>query len=246
MKTFVIGDVHGHHERLQLLLNKARIAWRRDAMPLDMSTGEEVEIVQLGDLIHAGRETHIRDLITMELAIQYRMTLLWGNHDFAIMSPDLHGFRGYDPLYPEALEVFNAVTRHYALSRHGYLLTHAGLHPAYLPDYVSGSKDIANLIHDNSATGHPVVTDIGRLRGGWAEQGGVLWRDDREDLVDVPQVYGHTKGLIRVHGGRRYCIDTGSPTNGSLVGMWLPSRKLVAVGDDAELHETTPFVLSGD
>lgn len=42
---------------------------------------------------------------------------------------------------------------------------------------------------------------------------------------------------VRYHGNNRWCIDVGDQHNGSLVGMWLPSHRIVAVGSDASLHE---------
>lgn len=228
MRTFCIADVHGHNDRLVELLLKANIEPNHPA----------VEIVQLGDLIHAGIDTREGDEICLELAKIYNMTLLWGNHDLACVDPGAHSFRGYCP--PTTRSMSLLTRQHYfALERHGYLLTHAGLHPWYNPLKVEAGET-SRLINDSF--GFPITQDIGPARGGPDFRGGVVWRDDSEDLCDIPQVYGHTRGDIRNHGSNRYCLDTGSKTNGSLVGLWLPDLKLVAVGPDAHYHETTPVI----
>ena len=69
--------------------------------------------------------------------------------------------------------------------------------------------------------------------------GGILWRDaEREDLwVGVPQIFGHTRGDIRMYGNRSVCVDVGSHNDGNLAGIWLPERKVVAVGPDADIFE---------
>jgi hypothetical protein len=221
-RTFVIGDVHGHVDRLKDLLTKAGI------VPGD-------DIVQLGDLGHFGADTAEADAECYLLAQALGMTVLWGNHDFAVVSPDAHAFRGFVPPPDRTLAIMTQVGHKFAAARHGFLLTHAGLHPKFVvPGATVGQT--ADLLNEG-VTSH-AVNAIGRARGGFAREGGILWRDDREELARISQVYGHSRGLVRrsllEDGSDRWCIDVAGKENpGELVGLWLPDLTLVAVGPDA-------------
>lgn len=248
--VFVIGDVHGHYDRLVALLHKAGfLAFDfgdgAEEVPTIRPTGLRADIVQVGDLGHFGWETRVNDLLCYELARQLGITVLWGNHDYATQSP-WHAFMGYAPPAPELLNAVHLVKPVFAVERHGYLITHAGLHPYFvhkrydktpLPEgQALGPGNWAAWINDH---GDEVINFISTYRGGCTHAGGVLWRDDREPLYNgFPQVYGHTRGMIREHG-KSVCIDVGDKADpGNLAGIWLPERRMVAVGPDASLHET--------
>lgn len=244
-RTFVIGDVHGHIDSLEALLIKAGFVspsgvdlpsqWQESGLPYEWG-----EVVQLGDLGHYGTETREGDLAVWQLAAKYPwFHVLIGNHEMALLSP-AHRFRGQaDPL-PDLFYLVAKKNPQYAMERHGYLLTHAGLHEEFMtPGGPNMSMNIlAALLQDMCTTPEPVMVRdaIARHRGGLQRAGGILWRDDREELADIPQIFGHSRGMVRQYG-KSLCIDTASEHNGSLVGVWLPERKLVAVGPDAEMHE---------
>jgi hypothetical protein len=228
-RTFVIGDVHGHVDRLQDLLTKAGI------VPGD-------DIVQLGDLGHFGLD-ETQDEECYLLAQALGIHVLWGNHDFACVAPQIHGFRGFRPPSDRMLAVMAQVPMAFALARHGFLLTHAGLHPKFLVPGQRMVEEIAERLNNTLTvvTSH-AVNAIGVARGGSNPEGGILWRDDREALARINQVFGHSRGLVRrsllEDGTDRWCIDVadkGDP--GNLAGLWLPDLKLVAVGPDAPMYE---------
>jgi len=227
-RTFVIGDVHGHVDRLALLLERAGA----------LAPSPDVEVVQLGDLGHYGADTHERDLLVWQLAEKLHLTVLWGNHDYANVIPDRHGFRGHDLAFPEVMEIVCRVKPKFAVERHGYLLTHAGLAPRFMPPTGTPTELLAEIL--NACEGQPVIDDISYRRGGFATQGGILWRDESEPLGDIRQVFGHSQGDVRRMGPNQqsWCIDVGTKDNGQLVGLWLPDMKIVAVGPDADIHET--------
>lgn len=236
MRTFVIGDVHGHADRLLALLQRADVVGR-----------EDVQIVQLGDLGHFGEDSAAGDEAALSLAVTTGMIVLWGNHDRAVVDPDHHWFRGFKHPGAHIQDYLEEQVRPFnAFAADGYLLTHAGLHPAYvgLPhmDHLSaeGWAHLLNTLPFDA----PVMIDIGQHRGGYAKQGGIFWRDAREPLYNgVKQVFGHTKGFVRSYNnGRSFCIDTGDKHNGSLVGMWLDTGEFVAVGPDAAQFEKYPPV----
>lgn len=227
MRTFVIGDVHNHVELLAQLLDKSG------------ALAEGAEVVLLGDVGQYDSETHAGDLLTWQLVERLpNRTVLWGNHDYANVKPDLHGFRGHEMCYPEVMEIIRRVKPKFAVERHGYLLTHAGLAPRFEAPADTPIELIAEVL--NECEGLPVIDDISYRRGGFATQGGILWRDESEPLADIKQVFGHSRGDVRRFGPNQqsWCIDVASKDNGQLVGLWLPDLKIVAVGPDAEMHET--------
>lgn len=68
--------------------------------------------------------------------------------------------------------------------------------------------------------------------------GGILWRDAREPLAALPQVFGHSRGLVRSYNdGQSFCLDVGCGKEGRLAGMWLDTLERVAVGYDAVMIE---------
>lgn len=126
-RTFVIGDVHGHFDRLEALLLQEGIIGRcstcqgrGDTYHLgaepDGSTDEVVIceicdgdglrridhdtfVVQLGDLAHLGGATGspTGDQICYLYADRWLDLVLWGNHERALVDWQ-HGFSGYE--YP--------------------------------------------------------------------------------------------------------------------------------------------------
>jgi len=238
-RTFIIGDIHGHADRLAALLDRA-------GLPLDLHRTrwgpdpEPVEIVLLGDVGHYDSTTHANDFETWRLVEQLDCTVLWGNHDYANFQPALHSFQGWQPAFPEVMDIIRRMKPKFAIERHGYLLTHAGLAPRFAPSPDTPLELIAEVI--NACEGQPVVSDISYRRGGSATQGGILWRDAREPLADMKQVFGHSRDFeIRRFGPNRqsWCIDVADKDNGSLCGLWLPDLKIVGVGPDAAVYETS-------
>ena len=156
MKTLVIGDVHGHLDRLEALLKQEGIIGE---CPICHGTGDyqrpsatepgmclkcngvgisrinhDVEVVQLGDLGHYGIDTVTADRLTWEYAPKWIDVILWGNHDRAVIEKG-HHFGGYanpDGQTKDAIDA--AITEgklKLAYEAHGFLLTHAGLHSEF-------------------------------------------------------------------------------------------------------------------
>lgn len=231
--AFIIGDVHGHYEPLRALLIKAGLMSSKDER-LDPS----VTIIQLGDLGHFGYESSTSDLACYKLASKLRMHVLWGNHDRANFD-FRHSFSGFRKANFETLEIIRSIHPTFALESHGYVLTHAGIHPTYesfLPPTLS-PRECATKINSVRAIVTGLTDDIGPRRGGSSTNGGILWRDDSEELSSAfPQIYGHTRGFIRKHG-RSYCIDIANRGTNNLAGIWLPSMEILTVGDEANIYQ---------
>lgn len=116
-------------------------------------------------------------------------------------------------------------------------------------------EQVAAYINDLAAREMPgenaaLWDAIGETRGGpEGAAGGILWRHWAEPLHDAfPQICGHTSAndvrarrlgvdedtpnaLDALAGDEplHACLDVGTPRNGRLAGMWLPSRELVEV-----------------
>ena len=100
----------------------------------------------------------------------------------------------------------------------GWLFSHAGLHPnwwrqdlsstelryrAFQAQWKSAFENIYREVEN------PIFT-AGRARGGALPFGGPLWLDwdaEFEDVLEVPQIVGHTRCAKQPQKGRSYCID---------------------------------------
>jgi hypothetical protein len=166
--TLVIGDVHGHLDRLEALLKQEGVigeclscAGSGDAIDPEGKVvdacakchgvgidriNHDVEVVQLGDLGHYGIDTMSADRLTWEYAPRWLDVILWGNHDRATID-GRHFFMGYQqPLLQTMGAIDTARGRgqlQLAHEAHDFLLTHAGLHSAFK------YNEIPSLIKDS-------------------------------------------------------------------------------------------------
>jgi len=245
--TLVIGDCHGHIDRLEALLKQEGIIHDcPDSGPV--RTRKDVEVVQLGDLGHFGVDTKDRDRTIWTVAPNWLDVILWGNHDRAVVQKE-HWFGGYDDPFPETKEMLKRQEEvgklRLAHDAHGYLLTHAGLHAFFAHQDVDDElkEDPWEMAHwlnicdkerAQFTTFLPVRDNVGYARGGRATAGGILWRDCSESLFKgYPQVFGHSsKPKVRQYQTKEhtsYCVDIGNPLNGKLAGVWLPEMRIVEV-----------------
>jgi hypothetical protein len=148
--TLVIGDVHGHFDRLEALLTQEGIladcpdcggdgdhAWEGDMMcPPCGGDGQrrvnfDVEVVQVGDLGHFGQDASpTGDKMCFKYAADWFDVVLWGNHDRAVVDSH-HVFSGFLSPSPEIKHWMHGL---YAMDKlklahaaHGWLITHAGV-----------------------------------------------------------------------------------------------------------------------
>lgn len=256
-KAFVIGDFHGHVNRFEeLLLQEGLLVVDPDGpFGFRRAREDEVEIICLGDVGHFGHGgSPTGDKLSYRIADEFADLLLWGNHDRAVFEP-WHAFSGFQMPEPEVVEHMMALTKagrlQLAAARHGFLLTHAGLHASF--KYNDVSEDLKtdpeafaewiNVISDPDAevpdsNRHATRDAISQRRGGRSKAGGILWRDYEEKLFGgFPQVFGHSassKHKVRhSNTGTGTCIDIGGkgdrPGDECLAGMYLPDRKVVRV-----------------
>lgn len=247
--ALVIGDCHGHLDRLEVLLLQEGILRLCPDSGI-IRDNHDVEVIQLGDLGHFG-DTQAKDRAIWEQAIKWLDVILWGNHDRAIID-GRHFFMGYQKPFPETLEIVNNAKKRGQLrlahESHGFLLTHAGLHASYKYNDAphKSASEIANWLNerdqeDSQNEDFIAIRDaISHSRGGRSRSGGILWRDASEALYKpIRQIFGHSaadkvrryqaKGI-----GDSFCVDVGQQFNGRLAAIWLPEEKIVEVHLDED------------
>lgn len=237
-QTFVIGDVHGHVSKLEALLREAGVQSHHT-------------VVQLGDLGHYGTtQLQVADFEAWQYAQDNIDIVLWGNHDYAVFNRH-HEYTGYREPFYETVHLMKVMRMRrrilMAYETHGFLLTHAGLHKAFMHQHVDPA-----LKHDprlfvewvnrceeeqDPPDAYRAVRDaISGRRGGGSPYGGILWRDAGEKLYpEFRQIFGHSAKDNKVRKypskttGVSYCIDIGTAKNGRVAGMWLPSEEIIKV-----------------
>lgn len=199
--TFVLGDLHGHLDRLEALLLQEGLIDRclacdgsgdfeNDFCPKCHGDGwtrlrEDVEVVLLGDVAHNGADASpTGDMLTWQYADRWADYILWGNHDRAVVDK-AHAFSGYLPPQAATCDIMNKVYNEgrllLAYEAHGYLLTHAGLHVNWRNQDVSIDKSDPAVVAQ------------------WINQGNNLNHVD--DVVDT-QVIGVRDAVAYTRGGQ--------------------------------------------
>jgi hypothetical protein len=224
----VVGDVHAAHRGLEALL--------REVGALD-GRGERRSshfVAQLGDLLHLGHATADADRRTLEIGTRWIDLQLLGNHEgfyaYSLESCWWNGMASPDQVDREVLAGLGRQARegrwHVAAAIDGWVLTHAGIHPAYQPVLGTGSSEVARAVADvftdrlASPRRVPVIDCSGPVRGSDPEPGGVLWCDmsEIEPVVaenGLRQIVGHTpQETPRMVGDRIWAVDTGGGRSG--------------------------------
>lgn len=251
-RTLVIGDCHGHLDRLEALLEQEGII-RNCPDSGFVRDNHDVTTVQLGDLGHFG-DTQDKDRSIWGAAPAWLDVILWGNHDRAVID-GRHFFMGHQKPFPETLDLVKAAVKsgklRLAHEAHGFLLTHAGLHAKFKYNKASqgSAAEIAAWLNehedeDSQDKDFLAIRDaISYTRGGRSSHGGILWRDASESLyLPIRQVFGHSQGdKVRHYQskgmGDSLCVDVGDQFNGRLAAIWLPEETVVEVKLD-ENNET--------
>lgn len=226
----VVGDVHAAHRGLELLLREvgAIDAWG--------NRSPSHFVAQLGDLLHLGHETAEADRATLAAGTRWIDLQVLGNHEgFHVFSLDSCWWTGMatpDQVHPEVRDALGRQAQegrwNIAAALDGWVLTHAGVHPAYQAQLGEGSQAVANAIGatfaERLSNGHrvPVIDCSGPVRGYDPDPGGVLWCDmtEMEPVVAenaLRQIVGHTpQAAPRLVGGRVWAVDTGGGRSGVL------------------------------
>lgn len=267
--VLAIGDTHGHLDRLEALLMQEGIIGPCGMCGSSGDVGEadkaifcpacegigtvrlhnDAIVVHLGDLgDYSSKGSPTGDELCWHYGKRWIDIQLWGNHDRAVFD-QWHAFTNYQAPGPTVKHLMrqriNDGTLLLAYAAHGFLLTHAGLHPKFKhqrvdPALKEDPRAFADWINQYSNPDLPIdetaqgVRDaISGYRGGRSTAGGILWRDAGESLYPFRQVFGHSaKRKVRMYmakTGSSYCIDTGKDSNNRLAGIWLPEERIATV-----------------
>jgi hypothetical protein len=230
----VVGDVHAAHRGLEILL--------REVGAIDEAGNRRGShfVAQLGDLLHLGHTTAEADRATLECGTRWIDLQLLGNHEgfyaFSLESCFWNRMASPDQVHPEVLATLGRQARegrwHIAATLDGWLLAHAGVHPAYQGQLGSGhpSEAAAALVRmfaDRLANPRrvPVIDCPGPVRGSDPEPGGVLWCDLSEiepvaSRNGLRQMVGHTpQEAPRMVGDHIWAVDTGGGRSGKLSAL---------------------------
>ena len=205
MKIIIIPDVHNRIDVVETILHKEKDFDR---------------VILLGDMFDR-KGDGITEIQEVARWVKWRVhdsrfTFLWGNHDIA------YAFRnrtlpagGYSSQKRAAIwEILNESDFRewkFFWMVQGFLLTHAGLHPNFLPPVWTEQDITTNNIKDflwkeserclvelNMDFGYHWFFLAGDARvrpPRGIETGGLLWCDARSEFIPVPklsQVFGHT------------------------------------------------------
>jgi hypothetical protein len=202
--AIVIGDIHG-----DLVMACAFLSYR-----------PEEEHVSLGDLVDR-RNPGINfeeELACLDLLLESKSVLLWGNHDLAYLENAPWSIENRDPIedkvfrerYRQAFERFKA-----SFATDGWLCTHAGISTALAKDLTmvgapfdgGDAAVVAGWLNDEF---YRLISSRRAMdrrhnlfwrnwaRGGDDQYGGMFWYDPRWEPAHPPdprvkQIFGHTK-----------------------------------------------------
>lgn len=238
----IVGDIHSDIAGLMLLLKTV------GAVDNDYKRLPGFWLVSLGDLLHLGHDSHVRDRDTAEFARGLFDVMLLGNHElWHSHGLDAGRFNGmHNDVFPEVKHMIQSWRDQYvpAYALDGALLTHAGVHSVYLDQMPkdSNARDLERIIarrwKSRLATGKkdPLFDAVSPLRGGASNQvGGLFWADHHEHLTDhkksVIQIYGHSPQKDVTFSEKNvYCVDVGAALSGKVpalvkqgeTGVWTP------------------------
>lgn len=202
--AIVVGDVHGNVEKVQAFL-----AYRPDELH-----------IALGDYVDSFCEPPNRQIEALQLLLDSKAVLLWGNHDLHyLLKPPFvcTGFQyGREKQYQETIEA-NKGRFLAAYTVDGWLLSHAGVH-VRLAKHQNDAVVIADRLNKKMSEylERPYVPEehgifsVGSSRGGSGRNGGIFWFDFKREsgLADVKQIFGHTETSEPVVTENFVALDT--------------------------------------
>lgn len=215
----IIPDVHG------------RTFWRKAVETKTFShvifLGDYTDPYPREDIDQRDAYKELLDIIKYAKEHRETTTMLLGNHDMHYKSKLFdrlaEGSRYSYRMSDEYAKIFNDNDELFQLAYEAdyedthCLFTHAGVSSVW---YEDSRQVIGELTADNlnrlahSEEGIKAIAEVGRLRGGWAKAGGILWADydevaASEPLEGVLQIFGHTQNreMRPVYNRHIACLD---------------------------------------
>ena len=195
MKIIAIGDLHG------------KDCWKG----VDIKKYDT--IIFIGDytdsyvLPNEAIYESLLQLIALKKANPEKVILLLGNHDIQyLFFPDFRcsGFRPESQSDLTALFLSNTECFQVAFQHMNYLFTHAGVSNSWMNQFTdlkdafkrekNSMSDALNKVYHSE--NYSSLFDVGKIRGGSSDFGGILWADESETNSDylkgVHQIVGHS------------------------------------------------------
>lgn len=220
-RTFVVPDLHGHYDLAVGLLRAAGVP---PTPRLRLDAG--VRCVQLGDLAHCKAASADADAEVLDHARAWFDVVLLGNHEAGyILDTGFKGFWVVPQVGAALTRLLHEGILQPCLLVGDTLLTHAGVARRWSRGTAADTEAAIRWRwrHDRN---HPMLTSVGRKRGGEHEVGGILWSDWSESRAPFNQVHGHS--VIPKGPDWRWTTDGRFALNldvdrgrRRLVGIWL-------------------------
>lgn len=189
MKTLVVGDLHGRYEVVDGVLST------------------DLPVIFIGDYVDSYNRSRAEQKMTLVKVLDAiesgQARGLRGNHEMSYIRSDMRcsGYGSTLKFLFNVLERSRIGLLEDYIHAEGFLLTHAGVAQGLL-------DNLGISLEEYLETGD--YGQIGRIRGGYHEVGGLWWCDfnfEFEPIEGVPQIFGHTVGDGIRNRGNSYCID---------------------------------------
>lgn len=200
MKTLIVGDLHGKIEVVERAL------------------AQEHPVIFVGDILDSFERPITDHLKCLELIFSAidsgKAQCLYGNHELSYLYYPMR-CSGYHAgmmyhIQHGLREEMEKRFKYFLFYKPNILITHAGLDRSLWIKHglsLENLKDVLNVwCRDIS---NP-AWQIGRVRGGTNEVGGIFWCDFNMEFEEIPelvQIFGHTIGKNLRQKGNSYCID---------------------------------------
>lgn len=215
MRTLIIGDIHN----------------RTDLADSAISQIPHDQVVFVGDYFDSwgdGRKQAKKTASWLKnsLAVSNRVHL-WGNHDVPYCRPSI-SCSGWDCRKHDAVNYILKGDDWRKLKFYvwvdGWLISHAGIHPAHIPTMILGTDQTRTFLEDQNDRAEACLHasafqhwffNCGQIRGGNDSVSGLLWLDWNYEFAGAGfnQIVGHTpdsKTPIRkftTDASVNYCVD---------------------------------------
>lgn len=194
-KILIISDLHG-----------------RNNWMYDIKSNIYDIVVFLGDYVDSFDLSNKEILQNLKNIIEFKKNnldntiLLWGNHEHQYRIPpnidnNIYKCSGYrSDMHSDLYDLFNNNNSLF-LNAYQYkntIFTHAGIHHGWFTQQFKGNlnENIADQLNNSKSEEQLLALhDVGYLRGGYKQIGGIFWCDKKElqkPLKEFDQVVGHT------------------------------------------------------
>ena len=197
--TIAIGDIHG------------RTSWKDI-----VRQHPDDRIVFMGDYFDPYEDLTPHELVDnfleiVELKKQRPddVILLLGNHDMHYLDTDFPGGSRYDVMNEQVFT--SLLMSHFSLFQYAYqegktIYTHAGMSNAWFEKDFNGilnpkegEPSIADQLNDPTDEQRKAMYQVGAVRGGHSETGGIFWADRMETEFDPLKGYHQVAGHSQVN-----------------------------------------------